>query len=100
MAKSTTNIGRLAESAIAEYLAVRGYKILDQNWHTRQCEIDIVAVKCQSVYFIEVKYRIRDDQGSGVDYITAKKLKQMTFAGEVWVAQNSWTGDWRLVVAG
>lgn len=99
MAKSTTGIGRLAESAVAKYLAARDYKILDQNWHTRQCEIDIVAEKSKSVYFIEVKYRIRDNQGSGVDYITAKKLKQMIFAGEVWVAQNSWMGDWRLEAA-
>lgn len=97
MARSATSIGRLAESAAADYLVAQGYRILEKNWRTRWCEIDIVAEKDKAVNFAEVKYRQRDDQGSGVDYITAKKLKQMSFAGEVWVSQNNWEGDWQLM---
>lgn len=88
--------GRAAEEAAANYLLGRGYEIIDQNWRRRSCEIDIVARKNGVVYFVEVKYRINDKQGSGLEYITPAKLKQMTFAANMWVAENNWNGDYQL----
>jgi uncharacterized protein (TIGR00252 family) len=88
--------GREAETAAAEYLKKQGFKILAQNWRTRWCEIDIVAQKHKRVYFVEVKYRQTNKQGSGLDYITTRKLKQMQFAAEFWVQDNEWTGDYTL----
>lgn len=84
---NTTAIGRRAEDAAATYLARRGYTVLDRNWRTRWCEIDIVAQKDQVVYFVEVKYRRSDCWGSGLDYITPAKLRQMRFAAEFWIAR-------------
>ncbi len=94
---STTDTGRKAESVVAEYLQERGYTVLQQNWRTRWCEIDIVAQKAQTIYFIEVKYRKHDYQGDGLAYITPKKLQQMHFAAEIWVNNHSWHGDHVLV---
>lgn len=93
---STTSIGRQAEDAAAEYLKRNGYKILDQNWRTRWCEIDIVGQKGKIVSFIEVKYRKSTDFGGGLEYITLKKQKQMAFAAEFWVSSNKWNGDYNL----
>ncbi len=93
---TTTNTGRAAENAAAEYLKSKGYKILEQNWRTRWCEIDIVAKKDNKVYFVEVKYRKSAAWGSGLEYITPKKLKQMRFAAEFWVSNNNWSGDYYL----
>lgn len=93
---STTSTGRNAESAAAEYLVAHGYKVLEQNWRTRQCEIDVVAKQNDVVYFVEVKYRAQESWGSGFEYITPKKLKQMQFAAELWVSVNGWSGDYRL----
>jgi len=45
------------------------------------------------VYFIEVKYRKTDQFGSGLEYITPKKLQQMRFAAEMWLSQNDWGED-------
>ncbi|HVX58410.1 MAG TPA: YraN family protein [Candidatus Saccharimonadales bacterium] len=95
----TTEQGRLAEAAVTELLKARGYKILDQNWRTRLCEIDIVAAKGKIAYFVEVKYRASNNQGDGFEYITPRKLSQMSFASEVWVQENSWSGDYRLMAA-
>lgn len=81
--------GRLAETAVAEYLTNLGYKVLDKNWKTRWCEIDIIALKQDCVHFVEVKYRSKSSQGSGLDYITESKLRQMQFAAEFWIAKNS-----------
>lgn len=93
---STTSTGRAAEDAAAEYLKQYGYKILDQNWRTRWCEIDVVAKKDNIVSFVEVKYRKSDAFGGGLEYITPAKQKQMAFAAQFWVSSNNWDGDYNL----
>lgn len=93
---STTAIGRAAEAAAAEFLQAKGCTVLEQNWRTRWCEIDIVAVRENIVYFVEVKYRAKANWGSGLDYVTPKKLRQMHFAAEFWVAKHRFSGDYRL----
>ncbi len=93
---STTGMGRHAEDTAAEYLKRNGYTILDQNWRTRWCEIDIVAKKDNTVSFVEVKYRKSDAFGGGLEYITPKKQQQMAFAAEFWVSSNKWKGDYNL----
>ncbi len=90
---STTAIGRRAEDAAAAYLTRQGYRVVQQNWRTRWCEIDVVAIKGTSVSFVEVKYRQRNKWGYGLDYITRPKYKQMAFAAEFWMAKHDWSGE-------
>lgn len=90
---TTTATGRQAETAAANYLEYYGFEVLDRNFRTRQCEIDIVARKDDIVYCVEVKYRAHSTQGTGLEYITYQKLRQMRFAAEVWSAQHYWNGD-------
>ncbi len=85
-----------AEETATEYLTEHGFEVLDQNWHTRWCEIDIVAKKDKTVYFVEVKSRKNSSHGTGLDYITSKKIKQMSFAAEMWVSNNKWQGQYQL----
>ncbi len=89
----STEIGRRAEAAAAQYLKKRGYAVLAQNWRTRWCEIDLIVSKGRVVYFVEVKYRGGANQGSGLDYITPRKLQQMHFAAEFWLARNQKATD-------
>ena len=93
---STTETGRKAERAAAVYLEMRGFKIIEQNWRRPRCEIDIVASKDGVVHFVEVKYRFKDDQGSGIDAITPTKLKQMQRAAWSWVDESKWRGEYVL----
>ena len=88
--------GHDAEKVAAEYLIEQGYKILELNWRTKYCEIDIVAQKGKRIFLVEVKSRKTLFQGSGMDYITRKKLNQMKFAAEMWVANHKWQGDYQL----
>jgi uncharacterized protein (TIGR00252 family) len=92
----TTTTGNRAEDAAAVYLSQNGFSILERNWRTRWCEIDIVAKRGQVLYFVEVKYRSNSAQGSGLAYITPSKQKQMRFAAEFWVASNGFGGDYEL----
>lgn len=92
----STTVGRHAEAVAARWLESQGYQIQQLNWRTRYCEIDIVAIKRDVAYFVEVKYRRSLTQGGGLDYVTDTKLKQMSFAAESWIAANSWSGELRL----
>lgn len=98
MAQHNIN-GAEAENRAAEYLKSTGFKILDRNWKTKFCEIDIVARKDNCIYFVEVKYRGSADQGSGFDYITAQKLQKMERAAKSWVEINSWLDEYVLSAA-
>lgn len=91
--------GQKAEVVVGDYLLSQKYQILDYNWKTKVCEIDIVAKKSNVIYFVEVKYRSKDAQGSGLEYITPKKLNQIKFAVRVWSHDNDWGGDCRILVA-
>lgn len=93
---STVDTGRRAEQVAADFLKRKGCDILEHNWRTRYCEIDVVARRADVVYFCEVKYRVRAAQGAGLDYITAKKLARMRFAAELWVQVHNWQGNYEL----
>jgi ribonuclease HII len=83
---TTRQIGDKGEQAAADWLAADGHEIVARNWRTRYCEIDIVSVKGEVLYFTEVKYRKNDDFGDGLAAITAKKQRQMRFAAELFLA--------------
>ena len=85
---TTRQIGDKGEQAVADWLAADGHEIIARNWRTRYCEIDIVSVKGEVLYFTEVKYRKNDDFGDGLAAITAKKQRQMRFAAELFLADK------------
>jgi ribonuclease HII len=86
---TTKKIGDLAEDEVANYLVRHGHEIIERNWKTKYCEIDIVSQKDGTVYFTEVKYRKRSDQGGGFAAITTKKLNQMKFAAKFYAQANN-----------
>lgn len=83
--KVSATDGRQAEAVAAAYLADHGYEIIERNWKTSQCEIDIIARRQSHIYFVEVKYRQNDQHGNGLDAITPRKLDQMKFAARVYL---------------
>lgn len=97
--KNTTRIGNRAEQAVSEELSRQGYKIIELNWKTAYAEIDIVARKDTTMYFVEVKYRGSTQAGDGFDYITPRKLQHMSRAAELWVQQHDYPGSYQLLAA-
>ena len=93
---NTTSAGNRAEDKACQFLSSKGYKVLQRNWRTKLCEIDIIATKDKEVFFVEVKYRNQSAQGRGLDYITTKKQKQMKFAAQLWVHEFKWLEDYSL----
>jgi ribonuclease HII len=91
-------MGRRAENTAAFFLKSKGYKIIEQNWRTKWCEVDVIARKNDVVYFIEVKHRAKASHGDGLEAITKKKHNQMKFAAELWRKKFKQSGDARLSV--
>lgn len=86
--RTATAIGSVAETAVANYLVRHGHEIIERNWKTKYCEIDIVSQKDNTLYFTEVKYRKSARQGDGLAAITKRKQAQMTFAAKLYVSHH------------
>ena len=94
---TTRQVGNVSEEAAAAELVRRGHEIIERNWKTKWCEIDIVSKKDDTIYFTEVKHRRNDRSGDGLAAITPRKLRQMKFAAELY-AMNHPGLSLRLVV--
>ena len=96
---TATEIGNNAEDTAAQWLHARGFRVIERNWKTKFCEIDIIALKNDVRYFIEVKHRASNEYGGGVSAITSKKVQQMRFAAELYAARyNTVANDQLLVI--
>jgi ribonuclease HII len=85
---TTKQVGDAAEAKVAGYLKRQGHAILERNWRTKFCEIDIISERNETIYFTEVKHRKTSSQGGGLAAITPKKQKQMAFAAELYKASH------------
>ena len=83
--KNTTLVGKHGEDAVVNHLISLGHRIVSRNFKTRGCEIDIISVKNDKIYFTEVKYR---HNGGGLMAITETKRQQMVFAANVFLKYN------------
>jgi ribonuclease HII len=85
---TTKQLGDAGEDTAARYLWQLGHNVIDRNWRTKFCEIDIVSQFDDTIYFTEVKYRKNDKAGGGLAAVTAKKQQQMKFAAEFYALKN------------
>ena len=94
-------IGKLGESAVAEYLLERGFRILDRNWRIKEGEIDLV-VKSPSgkVHFVEVKTRSSLAFGHPLEAIDRDKAHRLQKLALAWLVTNQHFGrDYQVDVA-
>lgn len=88
LAPTSKQIGDAAEAIVASYLLEMGHEILHRNWKTKYCEIDIVSLKNETIYFTEVKYRKRRTEGGAIAAITPVKIQKMKFAAELFISSG------------
>ncbi|MBR2726141.1 ribonuclease HII [Candidatus Saccharibacteria bacterium] len=85
VSKNTTMIGNRAEEKVVEYLERLEHQVIARNFKTKICEIDIISVRGEKIYFTEVKYRKNDNYGGGVAAIDKKKLEKMKVGVEMFL---------------
>lgn len=104
MKQNNRKTGNKGEEVAAEYLANKGYEILERNYREKYGEVDIVTrikVKGESyVVFVEVKTKTEGEYGEPWEMINRHKLKQITQMGHLWCLQNRYEGLLRIDVVG
>jgi len=79
--------GAKAESLAADFLTARGMTILERNFRRRCGELDLVARDGDTLVFVEVRLRTRDDYGGAAASITARKRSRMAAAAGLYLAR-------------
>lgn len=95
---SPTERGRTAETLAADHLMAAGLDVIERNWRTRYCELDIIARHHGVVHFVEVKYRASAAFGDGFSYITSDKRARLIRAAAAWSQLRRYTGSYQIDV--
>lgn len=76
------------ESLANKHLQKQGLKLLQQNFHSRFGEIDLVMLDGNTVCFIEVKYRKSLDFGGAASAISYSKRQKIIKTAQIFMSEN------------
>ena len=69
--------GKLAEALVADYLQVRGLRLIARNYTCRLGEIDLILADGPALVFAEVRLRRSADYGGAAASVTAAKRQRI-----------------------
>ncbi len=72
---NTKSQGREAEDKAAQFLIDKGYTLISRRFHSKNGEIDLIALDEDTLVFIEVKFRNR-----GVPEVALDHTKMIRFS--------------------
>lgn len=78
MWKSRKDKGLFFEQQAADWLQTQGLTLIQQNYHCRLGEIDLIMLQDDTLCFIEVKYRNSNTFGGAAYSIPVSKQKKIT----------------------
>jgi putative endonuclease len=84
-------LGLRAEWAAVAILVLKGYRVLARRYTAPGGEIDLVALRGDTVAFVEVKARSTLDQARMS--ITPAKERRVAIAARHWLARNRWAAS-------
>ena len=96
-------LGDLGEDIAERYLKRSNYKIIKRNYQRNWGEIDIIAKKKKTIFFIEVKTITKNSEfGSPFDKIDDYKIKKLLQCAELFLIENKYPEeqDWQIDVIG
>lgn len=81
------DFGKWGEELAVDYLEARDFEILARNWRHERKEVDIIAQKDGTLYFVEVKTR-HGEEWNAEAAITSKKRTLLQRAMVAWKLQH------------
>ncbi len=81
--------GKLYEQAAADYLRRLGYEILEENFHCRHGEIDLIVKENNTVVFVEIKYRSGRAKGLPEESVDALKQSKISLAAAFYLSRHA-----------
>lgn len=91
--RSTTRqqTGAAAEALAAAFLQQQGLALLARNFRVRGGEIDLICEEGQTLVFVEVRLRQRQDFGGAAASITPRKQQRIILATRHYLARQQAT---------
>ena len=87
--------GNWGEEKASEFLAGKGYEILEKNYRHKHAEIDLIAKKGKMLIFTEVKTRTGSGFGMPEEFVNYTKAKLIMKAAENYIFATDWHFDVR-----
>ncbi len=80
--------GRWGEERAARFLRRRGWRIIESNYSCRFGEIDLIAVRGETLAFVEVKTRKDASHGEAREFVTAAKQQRLLAAASLYLSEH------------
>jgi putative endonuclease len=77
--------GAAYEEQAAVFLRAAGYRIVDRNWACPMGELDIVALKGDTLAFVEVRQRSGSAYGTPAESVTRSKQAKIVKAAQAYL---------------
>lgn len=88
-------IGKIGEDLAVNYLANKGYQILERNWRSGHKEIDIIALDGETLVSVEVKTRKSELFGEPEIAVGMMKQRMLIWAADAYVRYKQLNVDVR-----
>ncbi len=82
-----SHIGAFGESAVANYLEKKGFKILSRNYRQRCGEVDLIVGRGDLISFIEIKTRTTEYFPTSL-VVTRSKQQKVAKTAQYFCLQN------------
>ena len=82
-------LGKRGEELASEFLAKKGYKILERNWRLGKNEVDIIAADGKYIVVVEVKTRQSATFGEPETAVTREKQRALIRAANAYIFRNN-----------
>ena len=82
------NLGKTGEDLALDFLKSHSYSVLEKNFRSKFGEIDIIAEKNHSLYFIEVKTRSNLNHGAPYEAVNKRKIYHIKKASQYYLLKN------------
>lgn len=82
------DLGNKGEQLAVNFLIKKGYTILETNYRFLKAEVDIIAIKSNTLAVVEVKTRTTAFFGNPQDFVNLKKIKLLIAATDHYVVEK------------
>lgn len=88
---SKQSLGSQGEKLARSFLEAKGYTFIDQNFHSRYGEIDLIMKYHHEYVFVEVKTRTSRQFGTAIESITPSKIQKIyqTAQKYIWTHEHN-----------
>lgn len=77
MSKQRLMLGRLGENKAVDFLKKKGFRLLERNYRCKLGEIDIIAMKGETLVFVEVRCRSSETFGLPQESVNWRKQSKI-----------------------